>query len=320
MEPSENPYKMIGTNITFLGTGGAWGLPELNCDCFICRDMRKRNEKRQRTALLLSGKSTILIDCGPDIASQLSRHDVKKIDAVFISHEHGDHYMGLDELFSYKRNSPKDSFLPIRVYLTAKSWEVISKRFVYMEEMGVIKVHIIEPGKSVRLKNYDLFPFKTNHGPVAGGSVGFVIKCKNELEEGVRILYTSDFMELPDIPSELFNPDYLIVPSLWLNEPVINRPHHMSFQRAIHFIKKLKPKKETFLVHIGDSDMAADDPANSMAKKTPAKDPLRPIPGGDPYPIPLNHSQWQKTVGRIMDDRALPYNVIVAYDDLRISF
>ena len=34
-------------DITFLGTGGAWGVPELNCDCLICREMRRKGEKRE---------------------------------------------------------------------------------------------------------------------------------------------------------------------------------------------------------------------------------------------------------------------------------
>ena len=110
-------------DITFLGTGSAWGVPEINCNCLICQEMKHRREKRERSAFLLSNKTTLLIDCGPDIRSQLLRHKIAGIDAVLISHEHGDHYMGLDDLFSYKRNAPRDALGPIPVYLTSKSWE-----------------------------------------------------------------------------------------------------------------------------------------------------------------------------------------------------
>ena len=93
----------------------------------------------------------------------------------------------------------------------------------------------------------------------------------------------------------------------------------MSFQRAIHFIELLKPKKETFLVHIGEADMVVGDPANNILKKYEPENPLRPPSGGDPYPIPLNQAHWQKTVDRVISDRNLPYKVTVAYDDLRIK-
>ena len=105
-------------NLIFLGTGGAWGLPELNCNCRVCCEMRLKGERRRRTSLLLSGETNLLIDCGPDIASQLSEHQIESLDAVLITHEHGDHYMGLDELFSYKRTCPRGTFNPIPVYIT----------------------------------------------------------------------------------------------------------------------------------------------------------------------------------------------------------
>ena len=306
-------------DLIFLGTGAAWSLPELNCDCMICREMRRNGEKRQRTAFLLSGKTNILVDCGPDIASQLSRHQIDRLDAVLITHEHGDHYMGLDELFSYKRTRAKGEFEPIRVYMTQKSWEVVRDRFAYLEEMGVIKVQEIEPGSTYAFGEFAFVPFKTNHGPFALGSVGFIIKAKPRGSGGVRLVYTSDFEDLPETHPDLIHPDYLIIQSFWLNEPIENRPHHMSFQRAIKFVERWKPKSETFLVHMGDGDMVKGDPTNRMAKKYKSADPLRHPNSGEPYPVPLNQEQWQKTIDQISADRQLPFKITVAYDDLRIQ-
>jgi len=304
--------------VVFLGTGGAWGLPEINCDCLICREMLKRGEKRERTSLLLSGDDTLLIDCGPDAASQLRRHPVKRIDGVLISHEHGDHFIGLDELFAYKRNVPRKDYFPIPVYMTERSWEVIAPRFAYLVAMEVIEVRTVEPGKWFRQGEYNIFPFQTLHGDFSKGAVGFVIQVRAPSGEDVRILYTSDFIDLPEVSTELLRPDYLIMQSFWLNEPRVNRPHHMSFQRAMPFIEQLSPKKGTYLVHIGDGDMVPGDPANENAKKCEPEDPLKPPSGGDPYPIPLNQEDWQKTIDQIMADRNLPYNVTVAFDDLKI--
>jgi phosphoribosyl 1,2-cyclic phosphate phosphodiesterase len=305
-------------DLVFLGTGGAWGIPELNCQCIICQELRRIGERRERTSLLLSNDTTLLIDCSPDAKAQLDRNKVDNINAVLISHEHGDHYMGLDELFAYKRNAPRADFRPIPVFLTARSLNVINTRFGYMEEMGVLKWCRIASGKWFKQGEFEVFPFKTEHGSFAMGSVGFVIAFNNQAGTRVRLAYTSDFMDLPEIPSELSEPDYLVIQSFWLNEPCENRPHHMSFQRALDFIARLKPKKDTFLVHIGDADMVAGDPANITAKKYEPKEPLRSPSGGEPYPIPLNQTQWQKTVEEIISERDLPYKVIVAHDDLRI--
>ena len=306
-------------DITFLGTGSAWGVPEISCDCAICREMRAKQERRDRTSLLLTeDNTTLLIDCGPDARRQLSKNGVQKIDAVLISHEHNDHYIGLDELFVYKRVLPKEAFLPIPVYLTGKSREVVAARFAYLEEMGVIRFVEIEPGKWFEQGPFRVFPFKTDHGNFAKGSVGFVIEGRNGTDEAMRLLYTSDFAEIPDIFPEMVECDYLIMQSFWLNEPVYNRPRHMSFQRAIGYMKRLKPKKETFLVHMGDADRVPGDPANHMIKKYEPKDPLKPPQGKNPYPIPGNQAQWQKTVDQIVSDYQIPYGVTVAHDNLTV--
>ena len=306
-------------NITFLGTGSAWGVPEINCNCAICRGMRAKRERRDRTSILLAeGNANLLIDCGPDARAQLSRNKVEKIDAVLISHEHNDHYIGLDELFVYKRVLPKDAFSPIPVYLTPETRGVVAARFAYLEDMGVIRFVEIEPGKWFEQGPFRVFPFKTDHGDFAKGSVGFVIEGRDHSDAEIRLLYTSDFAEIPYLSPEMVGCDYVVMQSFWLNEPVYNRPRHMSFQRAIGYIEKLKPKKETFLVHMGDADRVNGDPANHMIKKYAPKDPIKPPQAKDPYPIPLNQAQWQKTVDQILSDHKISYAVTVAQDDLNV--
>lgn len=292
-------------------------MPELNCDCMICREMRQKREKRERTTLLLSGRSNLLIDCGPDIAAQLARHSVRRLDGVLITHEHGDHYIGLDELFSYKRASPRGKFTPIPVYMSPESWETIKMRFGYLEQMEVIKVHEVIPKRFSPVAGFEVFPFKTDHGAFAKGSVGYLIK--NRSGTPFRLVYTSDFMGLPEIPEEIVHPDYLILQCSRLNEPVKNTPQLMSFQRAMEYMKLLKPTREIFLVHIGDGDQVPRDPANSMTKKREPASPLTPPGSTRPYPIPRNQDEWQRVVNEILSDYNLHFKCSVAYDGLTID-
>ena len=132
------------TGLTFLGTGGAWRLPEIGCDCQICKGMRLKKEERRRTALFLSGSRNILIDCGPDIREQLIINNIDSVDAILITHEHGDHYLGLDEISCFKRRRPRDEFEPIPLYATKKAWQTIAAQFKYLADIGVIKVLEIE--------------------------------------------------------------------------------------------------------------------------------------------------------------------------------
>ena len=305
--------------LVFLGTGAAWALPELNCPCAICKSMRLSGERRSRTALLLEGDFTLLVDCGPDILAQLEANKVKRIDAVLITHEHGDHYIGLDELFVFKRNQPRGSFRPIPVYLTPLSWKIIRARFEYLKSMEVISIRLIEPGHWFRVGPFEVFPFKTNHGKFAKGSVGYAIKVA--LKGGLKksTVYTSDFMDIPYIADEIKKPDILVIQSFWLNEPKENRPSHMSFQRAIKFIKEINPRQEAFIVHMGDADMVQGDPHNNMAKKYEPLNPFGPPGKGQPYPIPLNHAQWQQLVERVRADHSLDHKITVPRDGMRVS-
>ena len=310
---------MPSLDLVFLGTGGAWPVPELSCDCRICREMRLKNQSRKRTALLLRGESKLLIDCGPDIASQLEPYELERLDGVLLTHEHGDHYLGLDALCSYKRSRPRDCYGPIPVYVTRESWEVIGSHFGYLVQSGVIEIRPVEPGQNYVFKEFELTPFKTNHGGFAPGSVGYVIRTRGTDGTRIRLVYTSDFVDLPECPQALCDTDYLVIQSFWLNEPRENRLNHMSFQRALEFIKAWRPRRETYLVHIGDGDQVYGDPANTMAKKYEPGSPLCVPSTQQPYPVPLNQEQWQKTVDQILADHGLSFRVTVAYDHLRVS-
>jgi len=306
--------------LVFLGTGGAWALPELDCRCRICREMRKRGERRGRTAFALKGEHTLLVDCGPDIRRQLMDNGISRPDAVLITHEHGDHFLGLDELASFKRNSPSGDYQPIPVYMTRTTREVVAVRFGYLEGMGVLVFREVEAGAAMEVGEFQVTPFKTNHGSFAAGSVGYTIRFPREGGGVGMLLYTSDFVDTLEAPEKTARPDILVIQSFWLNEPVHNRPNHMSFQRAISFIERWSPREVTYLVHMGDGDMVPGDPANVSAKKYEPADPLAPPQGGEPYPIPLCQDDWRLVVEQVMRDRRLDFKVIPARDGLKEVF
>ncbi len=304
-------------DLVFLGTGGAWSLPELGCDCMICREMRRRGERRTRTAFALVGSQTLLVDCGPDIAAQLSANRLGRPDAVLITHEHGDHYLGLDELVSFRRTVPPGRFEPIPVHMTAASAEAIRLRFEYLQDMGVVRFTEVKEKEPLDLGAFHVVPFKTVHARAAG-SVGYVIRFRGGDGRPVRLVYTSDFMDLPEPPSDVLRPDILVIQSFWLNEPRHNRPKHMSFQRAMDFIRQWAPVGNTYLVHMGDGDLVPGDPANAMFKKYKPAEPLTG-PDGEPYPIPRCQDEWEEITDRIVRDRGLPHPIVVARDGLRVS-
>jgi phosphoribosyl 1,2-cyclic phosphate phosphodiesterase len=304
--------------IRFLGTGSAWCVPEHSCSCQICAEMTRLGEERTRTSFVVQGRENILVDCGPDIRSQMRRHRLGRPDAILITHEHGDHFLGLDDLLPFRRSLPREAWQPIPVYATAQAWEAIRVRFGYL--LGsLIEPREAVPGVPVDGLETNITPFKTFHGPTAPGSVGYSLE-DGSVADPFKLVYTSDFIRLDDEPDFLFEPDVLVIQSHWLNEPANNRPHHMSFQRAIEYVRRWRPKRATYLVHLSAGDQVRGDPCNNSVKKPAPKSPLTEPETGKPYPVPRCQTEWQDLVNRICKDLEVPQPVIVADDGMAASF
>jgi phosphoribosyl 1,2-cyclic phosphate phosphodiesterase len=86
--------------IKFLGTSSSESMPR-DDDCPQCLSKDKK-DRRLRSAILINKK--ILIDAGPDIATQISKENIRGLEAVLITHEHTDHVGGLKDLLRTDRN------------------------------------------------------------------------------------------------------------------------------------------------------------------------------------------------------------------------
>ena len=300
--------------LTFLGTGSAWRMPEIGCDCVICGEMRRRGETRSRTSLYLEAGEKILIDCGPDITRQWAANGLTGVDAVLITHEHGDHYLGLDELEALRRSAEPARWRPIPVYATEAAWKTIEQRFAYL--LGkTLERRVAQPGKPLGGLKARIVPFKTFHGPVARGAVGYVVTAGKK-----KLVYTSDLLHVEEGGKLLRQPQVLVIQTNWVNEPQVNRPSHLSLQRALTMIHDWQPQGRVFLVHISDADPVPGDRANVYLKKVPPADPLRDPRTGEPYPIPTCQEEWQELASQVFADRGIEAPVQVAWDGLTVEF
>jgi phosphoribosyl 1,2-cyclic phosphate phosphodiesterase len=85
--------------ITFLGTGTSHGVPMIGCDCETCRSDDPR-DRRSRPSIYIQAPdgTALLVDAGPDLREQALRHDIRRVDAIFFTHGHADHIVGLDDM------------------------------------------------------------------------------------------------------------------------------------------------------------------------------------------------------------------------------
>ncbi len=294
--------------ITFLGTGAAWGHPVVAPhDCEACDRAlieRGRNYRGRSSFVINVANKNILVDAGPDFRRGLLTNQIRNIDAVLVTHSHADHTAGMDDLMPY--GSPNK----VSLYCSQPVKKVI------LERGGYLKYNIdfpdIVPEIPFRIfdDSVEITPFSVYHGPAdrgSEGSLGFVITYN-----GTKISYSGDIYnfgttQLPAgdediIPAIFTNPDLLIFETNWFNEPASQPANpHMSFQRAIEYFNRINPGK-VILTHISHEDLSK--PENHDPNRR--DDMLM-------FPPPINHKQWQKAVSRIYP------GTIVAYDGMKFA-
>jgi len=103
---------------------------------------------RNPTAQVLNiNERLYLVDCGEGTQQQMLRYDIKasRIDYIFISHLHGDHYLGLIGLLSSLHLNGRTK--PLNIYCPAPLKEIIELQFNYSETViqYPIEYHFTDP-------------------------------------------------------------------------------------------------------------------------------------------------------------------------------
>ncbi len=242
--------------LTFLGTGTSFGVPQIGCDCAVCRSTDPRDKRTRSGAVLEADGSTILIDTPPELRLQLISSGFSRIDAVVYTHEHADHVNGIDDLrvFSVRQGKP----LPL--YGPAETLDRLRSSFNYIFDDSVrpyegtskprLTLHQTEPEQMVRIAGVDVLPLAFQHGSLRVFGYRFD-----------RMAYITDIKVIPPAERErLRGLDVLVLNALWW------RPHptHLSIAEAIDTARELGAQR-TYLTHLthetGHSELEAQLPA-----------------------------------------------------------
>jgi len=110
------------------------GVPTLGCQCAVCTSEDKR-DRRLRPSVLLRWSETgrervVVIDTGPDFREQALHNGLTRVDAVFYTHAHADHILGLDDLRPLSFTVFREGG-PIPLYAAPETAEVLKRIFDY---------------------------------------------------------------------------------------------------------------------------------------------------------------------------------------------
>jgi phosphoribosyl 1,2-cyclic phosphate phosphodiesterase len=233
--------------ITVLGSGTSIGIPALGKLGWGKCDPNNIKNKRQRCSILIQKENTtILVDAGPDIKNQLLEQNIKKIDAVLITHQHSDHIAGLDDLrpyYFYNREK-------IKLYTNLETSNFLLNRFDYLFKKNKNSQSYFEPPfEIITIDDYQNFlindlsiqTIKQHHGVI--DTLGFIINNK--------FAYCTDVVDFPKKSFQyLYNLDAIVITGLR------STPHkaHAHFDLTFSWIAELNPSI-AYLTHLSpDSD------------------------------------------------------------------
>jgi phosphoribosyl 1,2-cyclic phosphate phosphodiesterase len=181
----------------------------------------------------------VVIDTGPDFREQALRAGVKHMDAVFYTHAHADHILGLDDLRPLSFKAFREGG-PIPLYASEQTRATLERIFDY-----TFAPHATYPNRA-KLRLEPLAETTLVHGveflriPVMHGELEIV---------GYRFGRAAYLTDVSEIPEESFSLleglDHLVLSALRYKP----HPSHATVEQALGWAKRIGAK-QTWLTHI----------------------------------------------------------------------
>lgn len=248
--------------LTFLGTGTSHGVPVIGCDCKVCKSLSKKN-KRNRASVYIKTQDGkyILIDIGPEFRLEAIKYNVKKIDALLLTHSHADHLHGIDDIriFScdcFKRTERNAEILdapPIPIYTNEPTIEDLKSRFAYFfshpsEGGGHAKVEVHNAKAPFQVGSTTVTPIPMMHGHCE--TTGWLLT--EPAPDGTKqsIAYLTDCSYISDESIALIRKEGGAVRQLVI-DGLREQPHstHFSFLEAMETAEKIGAER-VWLTHL----------------------------------------------------------------------
>jgi phosphoribosyl 1,2-cyclic phosphate phosphodiesterase len=226
--------------VRILGCGTSTGVPKIGNEWGACDPNEPRNRRLRTSILVESAQERVLVDCGPDLRQQLLSADVNRLNGVIVTHTHGDHCHGLDEL----RPVAQAIGGPVPLHARAGDVAELQQRFGYAFDQSSFYRPIVEAVEIAGdLKVGDArvrFVEQPHGGPT---SLGMRFD-----EDDKSFVYSVDYSDLTDDMAGLYQGA-----DVWISDCLTRRPHptHAHLEAVLGHARDLRVG-QVILVHMGN--------------------------------------------------------------------
>ena len=226
--------------VRILGCGTSTGVPKIGNEWGQCDPTEPRNSRLRTSILVESGGKRLLVDCGPDLRRQLLDAGTAQLDGLIVTHTHGDHCHGIDEL----RPVSQAIGGPVPLHARADVLAELEERFGYAFEGSDFYRPIVEPrelGEELSFGDARTRFVDQPHGESSSLGLRF--------DEGEHSLaYAIDFNELTAEMAALYEGV-----DVWIADCLTRKPHptHAHLDGVLNWARDLRVG-QLYLVHMGN--------------------------------------------------------------------
>ncbi|MFV2006177.1 MAG: MBL fold metallo-hydrolase [Longimicrobiales bacterium] len=228
--------------LTFLGTGTSFGVPVVGCDCETCTSDDPRDRRTRHGAVVNLGETNVLVDTPPELRLQLLDAGIDRVNAVWYTHDHGDHVHGIDDLRAFTVRGQAD--LP--AYVPEEFETVFRERFRYVFDRQIhaprgsskpeVEMRVFGPDRPVDLFGHSFTPLVVPHGHI--NAYGFRVGDLGYVTDG-KLLPPATMAALDGVK-------VLVLNALWFGKP---HPTHFNVEEAVEAAQAVGAER-TYLTHL----------------------------------------------------------------------
>lgn len=233
--------------LLFLGTAAATGIPLVFCNCDVCKKARinKGKDFRTRSSVVINGE--MLIDLGPDVASQACKYniDLGKIKYLVQTHSHADHFDAGHFITRWSEYATKN-LSPLKIFCSKETCNDINFGVKIQEPSFEIydetwkknlnyDLHFLENGDTVEIDNYSITAINSFHDERINSLIYVISYC------GRNILYGTDLFKVEQTSWDIikkFKYNLVILDQTYGKG--YNNGGHLDSEQVVNIINKMR--------------------------------------------------------------------------------